>query len=258
MQRTKIEWVVNPDGTQGYTWNPVTGCLHGCSYCYARKIAHRFNPVPAMNHDCTQPGNGLYEIRHQTGESFRYGFAPTFHTYRLSEPLRLKKPSTIFVCSIADLFGDWVPNEWINEILNIIKKCPDHTFFLLTKNPKRYYSYAEVFPANCMLGMSPNEHTRAFDVIKYIPGYRFVSLEPMLSDYSKDIDYESLNWIIVGSLNQNGSPVSPEKRGTKKEWVLNLLEQADKYCLPVFIKSELYQLYPDLPVRKELPHFLGK
>ena len=35
MQKSNIEWCDS-------TWNPVTGCKHGCEYCYARRIAARF------------------------------------------------------------------------------------------------------------------------------------------------------------------------------------------------------------------------
>lgn len=65
---------------------------------------------------------------------------------------------------------------------------------------------------------------------------------------------DNLKWIIIGSLNQNGKPVHPDNGGTRKEWVLSLIEQADKYKIPVFIKSEMYKLYTDLPQRQELPY----
>lgn len=78
MNKTKIEWT-------DYTWNPITGCLHGCDYCYARKIAERFP------------------------KAFPQGFAPAFHQERLQEPIKLKKPSKIFTVSMGDMFGDGLP-----------------------------------------------------------------------------------------------------------------------------------------------------
>ena len=80
MNKTDIEWT-------DFTWNPVTGCLHGCPYCYARGTARRFYP----------PG---------------IGFSPHFWSERLSKPGRRKKPAKIFVSSMGDLFGDWVPRNW--------------------------------------------------------------------------------------------------------------------------------------------------
>src|SRR5664280_2871172 len=73
MNKSKIDWC-------DYTWNPVTGCLHGCEYCYARRMDKRF-------------GDGL--------------FNPTFHQKRLDEPVKVKKSAKIFVGSVSDLFGNW-------------------------------------------------------------------------------------------------------------------------------------------------------
>lgn len=86
--------------------------------------------------------------------------------------------------------------------------------------------------------------------------------EPLLDDIAKYIDYDAINWIIIGSLNCHGSPVPAEKacprqrteNGTRKEWVLSLIELANKHHTPVFIKDALYRLYPDIPQRKNLPY----
>lgn len=229
MRRTKIEWVVNPDGTQGYTWNPVTGCLHGCDYCYARKIANRFYS----------------------------NFKPDYHTKRLNDPIKNKKHSTIFVCSMADLFGDWIPNSWIEKVLNTVKKCPQHTFLFLTKNSDRYSHY--LFPQNSYLGITvtrkwvePLETLQRF--IANSTNRKFISYEPLLSNI--ECVLPDISWVIIGSLNQNGKLVPPEKGGARKEWVINLLNQADRHHVPVFIKNSLYELYPDLPQRRDLPYLL--
>jgi len=100
MNRTRIEWC-------DFTWNPVTGCYHGCDYCYARRIAHRFFPKTV-------------------------GFNPYFWRDRLREPLALKKPARIFVCSMADLFGDWVPREWIEAVFETVRDCPRLPSFPVT------------------------------------------------------------------------------------------------------------------------------
>ncbi len=123
MNKTKIEWVRNDDGSPGYTWNPVTGCLHGCPYCYARRIAQRFHR----------------------------SFAPEFHPDRLVEPLKLRKPSRIFVDSMGDLFDPNVPDEWRDQVFGAIYACNGprrcdqfamgHTFMVLTKQPENMRRY---------------------------------------------------------------------------------------------------------------------
>lgn len=82
----------------------------------------------------------------------------------------------------------------------------------------------------------------------------FLSFEPLLGYWAPNFLAMRVDWLIIGSLNQNGKPVSSEKGGTRKEWVLSLLDEADKHKIPVFIKPELYELYPDLPKRQELPY----
>jgi len=142
-QKTKIDWC-------DATWNPVTGCLHGCEYCYARRIAERFGshqkPVfveyPVLNAPvrCTD----TYEYMRMAGISagriqpYPFDFTPTFHRYRLDEPQKWTRPRTVFVCSMADLFGEWVPMDWKIETLLSCREAPQHRYLFLTKNPTGY------------------------------------------------------------------------------------------------------------------------
>ena len=125
MNKTRIEWCDS-------TWNPVTGCKHGCPYCYARRVAGRFGEA--------QRATGDHHILQAPPVStpYPYGFDPTFHRYRLDEPAHKTKGQTIFVCSMADLFGPWVPIRWIVEVLDACRKAPQHRYLFLTKHPKRY------------------------------------------------------------------------------------------------------------------------
>jgi len=166
------------------TFNPVTGCLHGCWYCYARKIAMRFD------------GH----------------FKPTFHEDRLKEPYKLKKPSKIFVCSMADLFGDWVPRYWIGKILKVIKENPRHTFQLLTKNPKRYLEFK--FSDNVWLGITEDYINQArLNYLKMAKTkYKFISFEPLLGDMSA-LDLSGIDLCIVGAMT-GARAVKP-----KQEWI---------------------------------------
>jgi len=142
MNKSKIEWC-------DMTWNPITGCLHQCEYCYAKGIANRFKSNGSLH----QHGNwvmmleshyehpkikGIYDIRKPLCRGtvkhygkdlpleishYPFGFAPTFHRYRLSEPAKTKKPQTVFVGSMADVFGEWIPDEWIAEIVNACRNA---------------------------------------------------------------------------------------------------------------------------------------
>ena len=146
MKKTKIDWADS-------SWNPVSGCLHGCEYCYARGIANRFggyniDPVGESTFICEKiDGTKVAMLTHQLSKidksgnvhvaPYPYRFMPTFHQYRLGEPAKWTTPRTIFVCSMADLFGDWVPYEWIQKVFEACKAAPQHRYLFLTKNPDR-------------------------------------------------------------------------------------------------------------------------
>lgn len=137
--KTKIDWCDS-------SWNPVTGCKHGCEYCYARGIANRFRflrddgNLHVLNNPCVRDYYEDGEVtRKDVKQPYPNGFAPTFHRYRLDIPERWKRPRTIFVCSMADLFGEWVPMDWKIETLLACREAPQHRYLFLTKNPTGYY-----------------------------------------------------------------------------------------------------------------------
>lgn len=142
---TKIDWC-------DASWNPVTGCLHGCEYCYARRIAERFG-LPyapklgdpgmegAKKGDCDEGMDTMLELakpyeKNGRKQPYPMGFLPTMHRYRLEEPQHWKQPRNIFVCSMADLFGEWVPDEWIKAVFDACLAAPQHRYLFLTKIPR--------------------------------------------------------------------------------------------------------------------------
>ena len=137
-----------------------------CPYCYAEKVARRFTHDRNKVTDQPDP------------------FTPQFHPDRLSEPAKVKKPSKIFVGSMGDLFGDWVPEEWIEAVIRAAMDCGQHTFIFLTKNPKRYHEFG-LWPPNCWVGTTVTNQADADERIPWLlqvdAPVRFVSLEPLLS-----------------------------------------------------------------------------
>lgn len=134
--RTKIDWC-------DATWNPITGCYHGCEYCYARSIARRFDGKISrddiFSRTVTACGREwrIHEAEYEV-LPYPYGFEPTLHRGRLDIPQGWKKPKNIFVCSMADMYGRWVPDEWKVEVLKACAKAPQHRYLFLTKDPTWY------------------------------------------------------------------------------------------------------------------------
>lgn len=200
MNRTRISWCQ-------YTWNPLTGCLHGCSYCYARTFPERFP------------------------EKYPNGFEPTFWEERLEEPLRRKKPSTIFVCSMGELVAPWVPDEQVEAITQVMEKAYWHTFLVLTKAPEGYRKYQ--FPENVWLGGTATNQKmadRACDVLKDVGNKTFLSCEPLLDSL---LPKEKVDWLIIGACSY------PEPSQPKWSWVEDLLIWADLHRVPVHMKDNL-------------------
>ncbi len=250
LNRTRIEWVRNPDGSQGFTWNPVTGCLHPCrnTYCYARKIAERRAGIYHKPQE-------IYTLNYLSLsiKTYPYGFHPTFYPQRLDEPLGRKKPATIFVCSMADLFGKWVPTEWIKAVLETARACPQHTFIFLTKNPERYQEFD--WPANAWLGATATDQAswdralRAFyvtsDSLLCSGGgksarHYFISAEPLLGLIIPE-DIALLSWLLIGA-NSNRGAEKPQSG-----WLEELLLDARAADVPVFVKTNWPHQYRSWP-----------
>jgi len=163
-----------------------------------------------------------------------------YHVERCDKIANLKKPSKIFVGSTHDLFGDWIPQAWVDSILFNCSN-PQHTFFFLTKNPWRYSKFG--FAQNQWAGVT---HTGKpggdciTDIMFYseiVAGWKhqphcFLSCEPLLGD---TVDIPSkCEWIIIGAMTGHGRHYQPEL-----EWITNLVWKATKKCIPIFMKSNL-------------------
>jgi len=243
--------------TIGYadeSWNVITGCRHGCPYCYARRIAQNLQRRATLGDDCTQPGGGLHEIRYRRGaaaDSYRYGFEPTFHSHRLGEPGRRRKSEVIFVSDMGDLFGEWVPSEWIDQVLQVIRDCPWHSFLLLTKNSRRYGEFS--LPENCWAGTTytgPADERRIWDLPLTTHPNLWVSYEPSLGPYPRMWAGGYIRWIVVGAQSGSGA-VAP-----RPEWIRDLLDARDQMGdegAKVFFKDNL--VWPE-PRPRERPEGL--
>lgn len=202
---------MNPSGIEwtDFTWNPVTGCIKGCPYCYARGIAKRFYPQ---------------------------GFEPTFHEDRLVQPANRKKPAKIFTCSMGELFGEWVPDEWIHGVLDAMKLAPQHTYQLLTKNPSRlneFWFNDNIWAGATITDQSAVEKTlRAFRFVQ--TAVRFISLEPLLGPVELP-DNAPVEWVIVGAMT---GPLS-RKNPTDPAWVQSIINWSRANGVPCFLKDNL-------------------
>jgi len=259
MNKSKIEWC-------DMTWNPITGCLHGCEYCYARRIAERFGPheMELMNIKDCKPISpisfknlGCYEcdepvyLTNFKGEKLRMcpypqGFKPTFHKYRLDEPKKKTKGVKIFVCSMADLFGDWVPDEWIEKVFKTCGEAPQHIYMFLTKNPKRYTEYGvPVQKENLWYGVTITKENEMHR-FNSLPAFckTFVSMEPILENLNPEksnILFKQVDWVIIGAETGNRK----DKIIPKREWIEDIVKQCRASDVPVFMKNSLKNIWKE-------------
>jgi len=211
MNKSKIEWTER-------TWNPVTGCSkvsEGCYNCYAQKMANRLFSM----------GNPRY----------LNGFDVTLHEDMLKQPLKIKKPSIIFVCSMSDLFHDSVPFAFIEKIVDTMEEADWHVFQILTKRTDRMYEFFKdkVVPDNIWLGTSLELEKYEYRVeqLKRINSQiKFLSCEPLLGSL-KNIDFKGIDWIVTGG--ESGAHARP----VMKEWVLELRDICLRENISFFFKQ---------------------
>jgi len=245
---TKIEWTHRP-GTTGVTWNPVTGCTkisEGCKHCYAERMSKRL--ARRFGYPADDP------------------FKVTLHPDRLKEPLRWRKPRTVFVCSMGDLFHQDVPFDWILRVWTTMFYALDHTYLILTKRPDRMHifltewlpsawhlamlePYAGPFP-NVWLGTSiekPEYGYRAEYLRRTPAALRFLSMEPLLASFGDSPGViDEMDWIIVGG------ETGPGARVMDPDWARQVRDQCKAAGVPFFFKrmSAKVAIPDDLMIRQ--------
>lgn len=276
--KTKIEWCDT-------TWSPVTGCLHECEYCYARGIARRFSQrkgcsvVTGDGADIKFLGNGWVPAANGSGVEFEFPvwfqdeetgdkvarcpypmvFKPTLHRYRLDIPAHWREPRNIFVCSMADLFGAWVPDSWIQAVFKACEAAPWHNYLFLTKNPKRYLelglSGKVPDKANFWFGSTTTAPKSEFAYITDANCHTFVSIEPLLyGGWEIASSAEWPEWVIIGAMSGPGS----KQHQPKAEWVADIVAQCREAGVPVFMKDSLVPVVGEGNMLRELPRGLRK
>jgi protein gp37 len=238
-----IEWT-------DFTWNPVGGCKHACRWkmpdgsiavCYAETIAERV-------------------ARHAYPHGFEHHY---WNPRMLDAPLKVKEPARIFLDSMSDLMGSWVPAEQVEQVLDICRKAPQHSFQLLTKNAPRLLHFK--FPSNVWVGVSAPPSfmlgkalsfdqqkrmvSRQVEVLKQVDvPVRWMSVEPLSFDIAPLLVNSPLEWAVIGAATNGSRTYQPEK-----VWVEKLLRVLDDQKTAVFFKGNLKwdkwrEDFPKLPL----------
>lgn len=225
-----VEWT-------DFSWNSPGGCEHKCEWlmpdgtkavCYAKTVAE-----------------GVARKAYPHGFEHHY-----WHPERLDEPLRVKKPAKIFLDSMSDLMGHWVPDDQVQQVLDVCEKAHWHTFQLLTKNAPRLLKFK--FPSNVWVGVSAppsfmmgKELTqvqqermveRQLATLQQIDvPVRWMSIEPLSFDIAPILTrFPPLQWVVIGAATNGAKTYQPQAA-----WVERVLVWADNNDVPVFFKGNL-------------------
>ncbi len=231
----KIGWCTD-------TRNPITGCTnfntpHCGDYCYAARMAKRL--AGRFGYPADEP------------------FKPTFHWDVLQKVWKLQGTGKrVFLNSMGDWFCEGVPPAWVDRVLDVIDRVPQHHFLVLTKRPERIMDvlHCRDLPPNLWLGVSV---TSCEDLwrISALKGSissdtkRFISFEPLLGPvYGEGQILGGVDWAIIGA--QTG----PGKTAPERAWVEHIIDAADATQIPVYLKNNIlpYMVW-DAPRRQEFP-----
>ncbi len=210
-QGSGIEWTES-------TWNPVTGCTKispGCKHCYAERMAGRLQAMGQAN--------------------YANGFALTLQPHMVELPLKWKKPQTIFVNSMSDLFHQDVPLAYIRRVFAVMGRAHWHRFQVLTKRADRLAQLSAKLAWAPNIWMGVSVETEAYrgriDKLRSTDAQtKFLSLEPLLGPLHS-LNLDGIDWVIVGGESGPGSrPMDPA-------WVTDLRDQCQQAQVPFFFKQ---------------------
>ena len=211
MDKSGIEWTES-------TWNPVTGCTKispGCKHCYAERMANRLHAMGQPNYE--------------------RGFKVSLQDRMLELPLTWRKPQTVFVNSMSDLFHREVPDVFIRRVFDVMSRASWHTFQVLTKRAERMEGLGRDLKwlDNVWAGVSveTRKYLGRIDYLRRVPArVRFISFEPLLQRLG-EIDFTGIDWVIVGG--ESG----PSARPMDPAWVVEIREQCLAAGVRFFFKQ---------------------
>ncbi|MBD2499881.1 DUF5131 family protein [Anabaena azotica] len=115
--------LVRPDGSHGGHW--CKKISPGCANCYAEAQNNNkfFSFASGLPYTGNAPENLILDEK------------------VLQEWLKIKQPQKIFVCSMTDMFAEWVSDEWLDRIFAYMCIAHWHTYQILTKRADRLPKY---------------------------------------------------------------------------------------------------------------------
>jgi len=244
----RVDWAA-------WTWNPVTGCDHGCGYCYARVLAQRyytdlaedqrFTPVfrPARLHAARHTrlsdarsdaaGERLVARHHGVGDATDAA---------MWEAVRWQN---VFVGSMTDLFGKWVPQDWIDAVFSEVVASPQWNYLFLTKFPQRLAQ--QDWPDQAWVGASVDRQARVATAERSFrdvqAGVKWLSCEPLLERLTFSA-LDMFDWVVIGA--QSANSQVPEFQ-PPWEWVEHLVHQAQDAGCRIYLKPNLHPMLREYP-----------
>lgn len=269
--QTSIEWAANADGTPGATWNPIrardtrtgkvgTFCVHaspGCVNCYAERFQAR-----------GLPNNGIglpYAAGHLRHVEF------FIDEKMLALPIGRRKPTTWFLSSLTDVFGEWATDAMLDRLWATMAQASRHLFIVVTKRSARARQYLSDLPRriddwNCDSGLDwvrlplpnvwivasiedqPRADERVYDLMQTPAAIRGLSCEPLIGPVdlarlpfagNRDLvfnaldpeNYPRIDWVIAGG--ESG----PGARPMHPDWARSLRDQCAAASVPFFFKQ---------------------
>jgi len=200
------------------TWNPVRGCTKvspGCKHCYAQTFAERFRGV--------------------ADHPFEHGFDLRLVPHALELPLKWRASRRVFVNSMSDLFHENIPDDYVAQVFDVMRRASQHHFQVLTKRASRLLELSSRLriPKNVWLGVSVENARYAGRVeqLRQVPAaVRFLSVEPLLGPIPV-LDLSGIHWVIVGG--ESG----PRARAMAPAWVSAIRDQCLAARVPFFFKQ---------------------
>lgn len=304
MNKTSIEWTHRPEtggAAGGFTWNPIRARLDICPgikrsngtdiQCgHRHDLAHRVCQAEGCLCDRKQTGTFCTRISpgcklcYASAINIRFGNGLEYVVTNLAnieffidermiqEPWKRKKPATIFVADMFDLFHEAIPTKLIVRVLEVCGWNKGHTFQILTKRAQRMCELVQELkqfggnpPPWIWFGVSVEDQQRADERIPFLlqtpAAVRFLSVEPLLEavdmtrlatrEEGRKLDaLRGIYWKPgSGGYQTNtctealidwvicGGESGPGARMFRREWAESLLSQCRAAGVPFFIKQ---------------------